>query len=602
MTMKQTAGKPAAGRNLEWKRKGSILIWGLVLLIVLTFLISQVLSYPIVKLLPLGVISIVGFGLHKWMSSYSAKKLPFENWLQVEFPEKIILLRTWGFELVFALILLSLGADPIKDLMELKTPVYQVNSLFLELAILFAVLSVLPMFIYYAFDKWKRTSIEGLLITKEKSEADTMEEYLYDRLMADYDDTLSSGGIDGKRLAHRLSELSKIGQTKDKGVDRPGFSKEEKDAKHLVMGWMKEAGLDVREDGVGNVFGRLKGDDEHRVILSGSHVDSVPNGGNFDGPLGVIAALEVVEAWKSSGYHPKKSFEVVIFSDEEGSRFGTGLTGSHAMMGKLNPEDTARLKDDGGKSFETVMEEYGSSLDQVWQAKRNVREIELFVEVHIEQGKRLEQNQLPVGIVKGIAGPVWMNFTFDGEAGHAGNTPMDDRRDPVVAAGAFVHQLADLPRRYSETAVATVGKLNVYPNGINVIAQKVELTVDVRDILLEERKQLVEAIIETAQAAGKQYNVSVSYDEMLAVDPLLIDPQLTSGIKESIASLDLEPMELVSGAGHDAMVVGREVPAAMIFVRSKKGISHNPEEWTDLNDCVMAVRVVKDFVEKRMAL
>lgn len=602
MTIKQTAGNSAAGRNLEWKRKGSILIWGLVLLMALTFLISQVLSYPILKLLPLAVISIAGFGLHKWMSSYSAKKLPFENWLRVEFPEKIILLRTWGFELVFALILLSLGADPIKDLMELKTPVYQVNALFLELAILFAILSVLPMFLYYAFDKWKSSSFEEQIMTKKKSEADTMEENLYERLKENYDETLSSGGVDGNRLAHRLNELSKIGQTNDKGVDRPGFSKEEKEAKHLVMGWMKEAGLDVREDGIGNIFGRLKGNDDQRVIVSGSHVDSVPNGGNFDGPLGVIAALEVVEAWKSSGYRPAKSFEVAIFSDEEGSRFGTGLTGSHAMVGKLIPEDTARLNDAEGKSFETVMEEYGNSLEQVWQAKRDMREIELFVEVHIEQGKRLEQINLPVGIVKGIAGPVWINFTFDGEAGHAGNTPMDDRRDPVVAAGAFVHQLADLPRRYSETAVATVGKLNVYPNGINVIAQKVELTVDVRDILLEERKQLVEAIIETARSAGKQFNVNVTYEEMLAVDPLLIDPQLTAGIQESIASFDVKPMELVSGAGHDAMVVGREVPAAMIFVRSKKGISHNPEEWTDLNDCVMAVHVLKDFIEKRMVL
>ncbi|QTD43383.1 Zn-dependent hydrolase [Sporosarcina sp. Te-1] len=429
-----------------------------------------------------------------------------------------------------------------------------------------------------------------------------MKERLYERLMSDYDHTLSSGGIDGKRVANRLSELSKIGKTRDGGVDRPGFSKEEKEAKQVVMGWMKEAGLDVREDGVGNVFGRLKGNDDQGVVLSGSHVDSVPNGGNFDGPLGVIAALEVAEAWKSTGYRPKTSYEVVIFSDEEGSRFGTGLTGSHAMVGKLSAEETARLKDAEGKSFAAVMEEYGSSLNDVWQAKRNMNEVELFVELHIEQGKRLEQNNLPVGVVKGIAGPVWMNFTFDGEAGHAGNTPMDDRKDPVVAAGLFVHQLADLPRQFSETAVATVGKLNVYPNGINVIAQKVELTVDVRDILLEEREQLVEAIIEMAQSAGKQYNVSVSHEEMLAVDPLLIDPRLTADLKESIARFELEPMELVSGAGHDAMVVGRDVPTAMIFARSKKGISHNPEEWTDLNDCVMAIHVLKDFIEKRMAL
>ncbi|MBB4825428.1 allantoate deiminase [Sporosarcina luteola] len=601
MTIKQVTEKQGVGRKVEWKQKGSILLLALAVLCALTILLNQILSYPILELLLLGIICITGFGLHKWMSSYSAKKLPFETWLQVEFPEKIIRLRTWGFELVFALILLSLGADPIKDLMDLKTPVYQINSLFLELAVLFTILSVLPMLFYYLFDKWRRTYPEKpMMSNKQKSEVRIMNEQLYDCLMADYDEALSHGGINGNRIARRLNELSAIGQTKDGGVDRPGFSKEEKDAKQLVKGWMKEAGLDVREDGIGNVFGRLKGKDDQRVILSGSHVDSVPNGGNFDGPLGVIAALEVVEAWKSSGYQPETSYEVVIFSDEEGSRFGTGLTGSHAMVGKLIAEETARLKDAEGNSFAAVMEQYGTSLNGVWQAKRSMNEIELFVEVHIEQGKRLEQHNLPVGVVKGIAGPVWMNITFNGEAGHAGNTPMDDRKDPVVAAGSFMHQLADLPRRFSETAVATVGKLNVYPNGINVIAQKVELTVDVRDILLDEREHLVEAIIEMAQSAGKQYNVSVSHEEMLAVDPLLIEPLLTAGLKESVARFELEPLELVSGAGHDAMVVGREVPAAMIFVRSQKGISHNPEEWTDLNDCVMAVHVLKDFIENRM--
>ncbi|WP_432360931.1 Zn-dependent hydrolase [Sporosarcina sp. UB5] len=420
------------------------------------------------------------------------------------------------------------------------------------------------------------------------------------KLIANYDESLSYGGIDGRRIAERLSQLSSIGQTAEGGINRPGFSAEEKEAKQLVKGWMEQAGLQVTEDGAGNVFGRLEGTTDGKSILSGSHVDSVPNGGNFDGPLGVIVALEVAEAWKATGVQPKKSFEVAIFSDEEGSRFGTGLTGSHAVVGKLNKEETVLLLDSENKSFETVIQEYGSTLDAVWQAKRDMKEVELFVEVHIEQGKKLERNEHPVGVVKGIAGPTWATFTFEGEAGHAGNTPMDDRKDAVLAASEFIREVATLPIQFSDTAVATIGKLNVFPNGINVIAQRVELTVDVRDIHEAKRDALVKEIIKAAENAGAAHNVDVVHQQMLAVEPLLIDETLIASLKESITKFGIEPTELISGAGHDAMVIGREVPAAMLFVRSKKGISHNPEEWTDLNDCVVAAHVLKDFIEKQM--
>ncbi|WP_252504185.1 Zn-dependent hydrolase [Sporosarcina sp. Marseille-Q4943] len=420
------------------------------------------------------------------------------------------------------------------------------------------------------------------------------------KLIANYDESLSYGGIDGSRIAERLSELASIGQTAEGGVNRRGFSAEEKEAKQLVKGWMEQAGLQVTEDGAGNVFGRLEGTADGKSILSGSHVDSVPNGGNFDGPLGVIVALEVAEAWKAAGVQPKKPFEVVIFSDEEGSRFGTGLTGSHAVLGRLNKKDAVLLKDSEGKSFETVIQEYGSTLDAVWEAKREMKEVELFVEVHIEQGKKLERSDLPIGVVKGIAGPASVAFTFEGEAGHAGNTPMDDRKDAVLAAGEFIREVATLPIQFSDTAVATIGKMNVFPNGTNVIAQKVELTTDVRDIHEEKRDALIEAIIKAAEDAGAVHNVDVFYQRMLAVEPLLIDNTLKTSLKDSMTKFGIEPMELISGAGHDAMVIGREVPAAMLFVRSKKGISHNPEEWTDLNDCVVAAHVLKDFIEKQM--
>ncbi|WP_432354496.1 Zn-dependent hydrolase [Sporosarcina sp. A2] len=428
----------------------------------------------------------------------------------------------------------------------------------------------------------------------------TVEENLYTRLMAGYDESLSRSGVDGTRVADRLNELSKIGVSLDGGITRPGFSKEEKKAKQLVKSWMEQAGLQVTEDGAGNVIGRLEGMDSKKTIMSGSHIDSVPNGGNFDGPLGVIAALEVVEAWKETGHQPAKSFEVVIFSDEEGSRFGAGLTGSHAMVGQLTLEKVNQLVDFEGKSFKEVVEEYGSSLQEVFKAKRDLNDVELFVELHIEQGKILERNGLSVGVVKGIAGPVWMNVTFEGEAGHAGNTPMNDRRDSLVAASHFIHAVSALPRQFSDTAVATIGKLNVSPNGINVIARKVELTVDIRDIYEDKRNALVEAIRNAASDAGSVHDVEVQCQQTLAVAPLLIQEQLVSSIKEAITQFGIEPVELMSGAGHDAMIMGEVIPSAMLFVQSKKGISHNPEEWTDMKDCVIGIHVLKDFIENQM--
>lgn len=426
-------------------------------------------------------------------------------------------------------------------------------------------------------------------------------EDLYNEMTTNYDERFTFDGVDGKRIAKRLSELSSMGATELNGVNRPGFSSEEKQAKELVKTWMEEAGLHVREDGAGNVFGVCKGTEEGKAIMSGSHLDSVPNGGNYDGPLGVIAALEIAQAWKDSGDQPAKPYEVVVFSDEEGSRFGTGMTGSRAMVGDLKEEKTAQLSDGNGHSFDSVLRDYGSSADEAIQSTRDMNELELFVELHIEQGKILESNGLSVGVVKGIAGPVWLDFVFEGEAGHAGNTPMNGRRDPVVAAGEFAYRIASLPGQYSDTAVATIGRMNVSPNGMNVIAQTVELTVDVRDIHKESRDALIEAIIKTATTAAESHNINMNYREMLNVDPLLINESLMDELKETVEEFGITPMELMSGAGHDAMIVGEKIPVAMLFVKSKDGISHNPKEWTDLNDSVQAIHVLKKFIEKQMS-
>lgn len=429
-----------------------------------------------------------------------------------------------------------------------------------------------------------------------------MSEKVFDlesQLLANYRKEESGDGVSGERLARRLGELSRIGLTADNGSRRPGFSLEEKEAKDKIIGWMKEAGLKVRQDGAGNVFGRLDGNNPAKpVIMSGSHVDTVPNGGHFDGALGVLSALEVAQAWKDTAYMPDKPFEVAVFTDEEGSRFNGGLTGSEAMMGDSDIEALLKKRDYDNRPFKDVLEDVGLSVDGFENAKRDFEEIETFVEVHIEQGKRLERENLPCGIVTGIAGPYWLKLTFKGKAGHAGNTPMNDRRDALVTAGEFIHFISHLPGRISESAVATVGNIEVKPNGTNVIPGEVIVYVDIRDIYEDSRQKLINKIRQAADDLSRPREIGVIYETVHDVLPVPVRKELQQKMAEAAEESGVSPYYLSSGAGHDAMIIGRHLPSALLFVRSKDGVSHNPEEWSDLNDCVKGVQILKTYIEK----
>ncbi len=418
-------------------------------------------------------------------------------------------------------------------------------------------------------------------------------------MLKDYDEAFDYDGVSGKRLASRLDELAQIGLTKDNGSNRPGFSREEKEAREKVSGWMREAGLEVHEDGAGNILGRMEGkNNKLPAIMSGSHVDSVPNGGHFDGVLGVLAALEVVEAWNATGHQPEKPFEVVIFTDEEGARFNGGLNGSEAMIGKGDMDKKLQLVDKDGMRFAEVLADVDLSVDGYQAAKRNMDELDLFVEVHIEQGKRLEKENLPCGIVTGIAGPCWLEFTILGEAGHAGNTPMDDRHDALVAASEFIFEINKLPRQINDSAVATVGRQFVEPNGVNVIPGQVKFYVDIRDIHRVTRDQLVDRVLTLGEKIADKHHVEVEYTEKMRVEPVPIKEEIQQILEHSFQEKGIRPYKLSSGAGHDAMIIGEKLPIAMLFVRSKAGISHNPAEWSNLNDCIQTVHTLKTFIEK----
>jgi len=424
---------------------------------------------------------------------------------------------------------------------------------------------------------------------------------LQQALIADYDSTWSKNGISGERIAERLGKLSKIGLTSQNGVTRVGFTPLEQQAKELVMEWMKEAGMVVTQDGAGNVVGRIMGlHNELNSIASGSHVDSVPEGGHFDGPLGVIAALEVVESWKEQGYTPLKPYEVYVFTDEEGTRFDGGMTGSRMLTGILDMENQVSLKDSEGLTFEEVLATTGKTIEGFSKAKRDHLGIERFFEVHIEQGKKLEKANLPVGIVKGIAGPSWTEIIFEGKAGHAGNTPMDDRQDALTAAAELFLYIEKAPSMVSTSGVATVGKVQVEPNGSNVIPGKVSLITDIRDIEEYSRDQIVANVVKKAHEIAVTRNMKVSITEKMRTPPVPIDEEMTEIVNGVFDEMNIEKQYLVSGAGHDAMMLGAQIPVAMIFVRSKDGVSHNPAEWSTLTDCTISAHVLKQAIEKSM--
>lgn len=422
---------------------------------------------------------------------------------------------------------------------------------------------------------------------------------LSEALLSGYDGSLDLDGFSGSRLARRLSAISEIGLTAEGGSNRPGYSRLEKQAKDIVCEWMRSAGLAVRQDAAGNCFGRLAGRKDHLpVVLCGSHIDTVPNGGHFDGVLGVLLALETVEMWKTTGFTPERPYEIAIFSEEEGSSFNVGLVGSSVMAGAAITDELTTIADHEGRSFAAAVEEVGLSLASFPAARRDLSDIAAFVEVHIEQGLVLEKHGLPVGIVNGICGLVALEMTVTGNAGHAGTTPMTYRRDALVAASRIVAAVSALPGQVSATAVATVGQLSVFPNGSNVIPGKVRFSLDIRDVATEPLERLVARIVETAAGIAEAGDVDLSWTRTFFQPATPVDAQLKARQASAVREINLAPFELPSGAGHDAMVLGAHMPMAMFFVRSRDGISHNPREFSTLEDCATAARALSRFLTK----
>ncbi|AZN42146.1 M20 family metallo-hydrolase [Paenibacillus albus] len=408
--------------------------------------------------------------------------------------------------------------------------------------------------------------------------------------------TAGSLTINNARLHQRIEELAQIGKLGDTGVCRLALSPEDLQGVILVKSWMEQAGLEARIDAFGNLIGRLEGKASGKPILMlGSHIDSQPYGGRFDGAIGVLGALEAVQTLIELGEQPEQSIEVVAFCDEEGSRFNKGLFGVRGMTGKLEEGELER-EDANGVTRREALLTFGGDPSRFEADQYPAGAIGAFLELHIEQGPVLDARQEPLGIVTGIAGPLWLTVELTGFAGHAGSVPMPMRRDALVGAARIITALNQLARSEAGApTVGTVGALTVFPNSRNIIPEKVTFTVDLRDIDMARRadreRQLRNVLEEVCIEHGLTYAVreDTNNEARFCADWIreIMRDEATRLLGNGHA-----PTELMSGPFHDSLALSYVCDYAMIFVRCKEGISHNPLEYAAPRDIELGAELL----------
>ncbi|MFL5760611.1 MAG: allantoate amidohydrolase [Thermomicrobiales bacterium] len=363
-----------------------------------------------------------------------------------------------------------------------------------------------------------------------------------------------------------------------------------------VAGWMAEAGLETWRDAAGNLIGRYESDHpQAKTFLLGSHLDSVRDAGAFDGPLGVLVAVACVERFYRLGVRLPFAVEIPAFADEEGLRFHSSYLGSRALAGSLD-DDTLALADPDGISVREAMREFDGDPDNLASARRDPADLLGYCEVHIEQGPRLEAEDLPVGIVTGITSQSRVALTFTGAAGHAGTVPMDLRRDALCAAAEFV-LAAEATARTVPGLVATVGEIHAEPGASNVIPGEVTLSLDVRHVNNEVREAARTRLRQKAGEIAMRREVDHAWTVVQQTDSISCDVRLSGLLAEAIEAAGFPVEWLASGAGHDAVALYDLTPVSMLFVRCARGISHNPTESVDNEDVAVAIEVIDYFLD-----
>lgn len=399
------------------------------------------------------------------------------------------------------------------------------------------------------------------------------------------------GAVELKTLKENLLELGAIGRTPEGGVTRLTGTEEDKKAREWIVRTMEEVGLETRVDKIGNIFGRKDGTTDTKVVMTGSHLDTVPNGGAFDGSLGVLMSLEAVNVMEEEGFQNSRPIEVAVFTEEEGSRFQFHL-GSRVFIGDIAIEKAWGVTDNKGVTVHEALRDIGYRGD----FQSTIEDVAYYLEPHIEQGPILYSERIPVGIVRNVVGLTQFNITIQGEENHAGTTPMHLRKDALVAASditLFVNDRArQLAKKLNASLVATVGRMTVWPNGINVIPGEITIGIDVRSAARQNMQKLKDDIVRYSIKVGNNGGMKVRTNELATVKPVVFSNEMVESIERACRELNVDYKMMNSGAGHDAQEIAQRTKAGMIFVPSVNGISHSARERTDWEDIQVGTSVL----------
>lgn len=394
--------------------------------------------------------------------------------------------------------------------------------------------------------------------------------------------------VNQERIEARILKLSEFGRNPDGGVSRVAFSEADLQGRRYIMSLMEQAGLQVRIDAAGNIIGRREGEQpDLPPIVFGSHIDSVPHGGNYDGDVGVIGAIECAQVLHENGISTRHPLEVIVFSDEEG-----GLVGSRAIIGELS-EEALEVVSHSGKTIREGIRFIGGDPDHLEKARRNRGEIKAFLELHIEQGSILDDEGIHIGVVEGIVGINWWDVTIEGFANHAGTTPMNKRRDALLAAAHLIIAVNEVITRTPGRQVGTVGRIVAEPGAPNVIPGRVVHSLEIRDLSAEKIMKLFREIQEEARKIERKTGTRIRFKPIdVTAVPAPTDERMRRLIAQSAKELGYTYKYMPSGAGHDAQDMARIAPTGMIFIPSVGGISHSPKEYSRPEDMARGANVL----------
>ena len=401
--------------------------------------------------------------------------------------------------------------------------------------------------------------------------------------------------INEPRFNQTLEELGHLGESPD-GMDRVAYSPADIAGREYTVKLMREAGLETRIDTAGNIIGlRAGSDDSLSAIALGSHTDTVPKGGKYDGALGVMAAIEVVRTLQEQGHRTRHPVEVINFTNEEGTRFHRWLVGSRSMAGQLEQEDLDAVDDDG-YGLGPCLADIGGNISRIGEAARNPGELAAYFELHIEQGPNLYQSGTPIGVVTGITGRAVFEVEIEGKANHAGTTPMSTRRDALVSASKLILAIQKMAAEQEICRVSTVGSIKAIPNAVNVIPGNASIGLEFRDTDMEALAAAEQELRRITGQAAVNDGVDIEVNRHRFTSSVPIKPEMQALVAEAAVNCGLAWEPLPSGAGHDAQAVAAIAPVAMLFVPSVAGISHSPEEYSTPEDCANGAQVLLELL------